>query len=179
MILHASAVPQEAAAPPLPFPTIVEGELQGEVGAAVWRGLRCVLRWVSDDGARVIAGEMEAWERELLLADWEPAARLPLAVLAGELADASGGAPDRVAWACMCVTDWALGRGAVSVGLAFAEAAALARPQRGRYAWAAGRLLRAHGQGESGQEWLRRAADLAERARHGETRALGGAQEPE
>ncbi|HYW09020.1 MAG TPA: hypothetical protein VE913_18820, partial [Longimicrobium sp.] len=179
MILHASAVPREGAAPSLPFPTAPgESELHGEVGAAVWRGLRCVLRWVSDDGTLVIASEMEAWERELLLADWEPAARLPLAVLAGELADASGGMPDRVAWACMCVTDWALGRGAVSVGLAFAEAAALARPRRGRYAWAAGRLLRAHGREESGRAWLHRAADLAERARDGEARALeaGGAQ---
>ncbi|HEY0150588.1 MAG TPA: hypothetical protein VGB92_01245 [Longimicrobium sp.] len=132
--------------------------------AAIERGLRAVLRWVDEGAAGVDPGAMAEWERELLLGSWDPGARLPLAVLARELAEPDGPEPERVAWACLCVTEWALESGAVAAGLAFAEAAARAWPDQGRYAWAAGRLLRAHGREEDAETWLRRAAQLAGRA---------------
>jgi len=132
--------------------------------AAIERGLRAVLRWVDAGAAGVDPGAMAEWERELLLGSWDPGARLPLAVLARELAEPDGPEPERVAWACLCVTEWALESGAVAAGLAFAEAAARAWPDQGRYAWAAGRLLRAHGREEEAETWLRRAAQLAGRA---------------
>lgn len=132
--------------------------------AAIERGLSAVLRWVDEGAAGVDPGAMAEWERELLLGSWDPGARLPLAVLARELAEADGPEPERVAWACLCVTEWALESGAVAAGLAFAEAAARAWPDQGRYAWAAGRLLRAHGREEEAETWLRRAAQLAGRA---------------
>lgn len=132
--------------------------------AAVQRGLRAVLRWADEGSAGLDPGAMAEWERELLLASWDPGARLPLAVLARELGDPAGPEPERVAWACLCVTEWALESGAVKAGLAFAEAAARAWPDQGRYAWAAGRLLRTHGREEEAETWLRRAAQLAGRA---------------
>lgn len=145
-----------AAAPDRALPDVV--------GAAVERGLRYVQGWV-DGGAGAIDGtELAGWERELLLGEWDPGARLPLAVLARELTDPAGAERERVAWACLCVTEWALESGAVTPGLAFAEAAARAWPDQGRYAWAAGRLLRAHGREADAETWLRRAAQLAERA---------------
>jgi hypothetical protein len=132
--------------------------------AAVERGLRTVLRWVEHGTRAFPAGELDAWERELLLGGWDPGARLPLAVLARELARPDGPDRERVAWACLCVTEWALETGAVATGLAFAEAAARAWPEQGRYAWAAGQLLRAHGDRHGADLWLRRAARAAERA---------------
>jgi hypothetical protein len=134
------------------------------VAAAVDRGLRYVQGWVDGGAGASDAGELAEWERELLLDEWDPGARLPLAVLARELADPAGADRERVAWACLCVTEWALESGAVGPGLAFAEAAARAWPDQGRYAWAAGRLLRAHGREADAEGWLRRAAQLAERA---------------
>lgn len=149
--------------------------------AAVEHGLRTVLRWV-EHGPRAFApGDLDAWERELLLGDWDPGARLPLAVLARELARPEGPDRERVAWACLCVTEWALDTGAVTTGLAFAEAAARAWPEQGRYAWAAGRLLRAHGQAGAGEAWLRRAAHASERAGdwEGKARSLADLNRPE
>lgn len=142
--------------------------------AALERGLHLLSRWVEDGAAALAAEQLPAWERELLLADWDPGARLPLAVLVRELADPAGADRERVAWACLCVTEWALETGVVSTGLAFAEAAARAWPEQGRYAWAAGRLLRSYGRHEAGAAWLRRAARVTEQAgdREGRARAL-------
>ncbi|HEX8361013.1 MAG TPA: hypothetical protein VF613_12940, partial [Longimicrobium sp.] len=61
-----------------------------EVTAAVDRGLRYVQGWVDGGAGAFAAGEMAGWERELLLGVWDPGARLPLAVLARELADPAG-----------------------------------------------------------------------------------------
>ncbi len=147
---------EPGAHPALPLP---EG-----VAAAVERGLRYVQGWVDGGAGAFAAGEIARWERELLLGEWDPGARLPLAVLARELAEPDGAERERVAWACLCVTEWALESGAVAAGLAFAEAAARAWPEQGRYAWAAGRLQRAHGREAAAETWLRRAAQLSERA---------------
>ena len=158
-----------------PASTLPEG-----VAAAVDRGLRYVEGWVEGGDAAFAAGELAGWERELLLGDWDPGARLPLAVLAREHTQAAADR-ERVAWACLCVTEWALESGAVGAGLAFAEAAARAWPDQGRYAWAAGRLLRAHGREAAAETWLRRAAELAQRAGdwEGQARSLAELVESE
>jgi len=145
-----------------------------DIAASVEHGLRMVLRWVEHGPGASAPGDLEAWERALLLGEWDPGARLPLAVLARELARPDGADRERVAWACLCVTEWALESGAVSTGLAYAEAAARAWPEQGRYAWAAGRLLHAHGDARAGDLWLRRAARASERAgdREGRARSL-------
>src|SRR5215218_5633996 len=176
--------PQNApVAPPPDEPVIATGtplgpELLGsvppDVGFAVWQVLRTLRLWTAQpergrDGM-FDADYMEAWERALLTGTLEPDVRFPLAVIVGELA-ATPAAPARLSWACVCVADWALGRGAVPAGLAFAEAAALASPTQARYAWLAGRLIRTHGDPRMAERWLRRAYRVAVAQKDGETMA--------
>lgn len=149
-------------------------ELPHEAAFAVWQVLRCVELWTAEpEGARREVFDrvyMERWEHGLLTGPLEPEARFPLAVVVRELAAAAPGG-GRLPWACVCVADWALGRGARRTGLAFAEAAARSAPQQPRYAWLAGRLLRGHGNPRAGERWLRRAHRLAVAQRDWETQA--------
>jgi hypothetical protein len=151
-----------------------------EAAEAVQRGLRSILAWVDRGPDAIARGEMERWEHELLLGGWDAGGRLPLAVLARELAQPAGPQRERLAWACLCVTEWALEAGAVSTGLAYAEAAARAWPEQGRYAWTAGRLLHAYGWNAAGDEWLRQAARVTEKAGdwEGQARSLAALHSP-
>ncbi|HET7228840.1 MAG TPA: hypothetical protein VFJ16_02425 [Longimicrobium sp.] len=145
-----------------------------DMAFAVWQVLRAVHLWTAQSERQREAlfdpEYMEAWERALLTGTLEPDVRFPLAVIVGELASTPVG-EGRLSWACVCVSDWALGRGAVRAALAFAEAAALASPLQARYAWLAGRLLRTHGEGRSAERWLRRAYRVAVSQKDGETQA--------
>jgi tetratricopeptide (TPR) repeat protein len=118
---------------------------------------------------------LRQWERRLLTAPLDAEARFPLAVIVGELAGPDPGS-GRLSWACVCVADWALGRGAQRAALAFAEAAARAAPEHPRYAWVVGRLMRSHGDPRGAERWLRRALRLAIARRDWEAqaRALSG-----
>lgn len=149
-------------------------ELPHEAAFALWQVLRCVALWTGEpEGVRrevFDRGYMERWEQALLTGSLDPEARFPLAVVVSEMAAAPAGA-GRLPWACVCVADWALGRGAWGAALAFAEAAARAAPQQPRYAWLAGRLLRRHGEPRNGERWLRRAHRLAVAQRDWETQA--------
>ncbi|MBV9107823.1 MAG: tetratricopeptide repeat protein, partial [Gemmatimonadetes bacterium] len=149
-------------------------ELPHEAAFALWQVLRCVELWTAEpEGVRrevFDRGYMERWERALLTGALDPEARFPLAVVVSEMAAAPAGA-GRLPWACVCVADWALGRGALGAALAFTEAAARAAPQQPRYAWLAGRLLRGHGKPRDGERWLRRAHRLAVAHRDWETQA--------
>lgn len=151
-------------------------ELAPEVALPVWQTLRSVLTWAAEEPA--MRGDlfepcaMADWERQLLLETWEPDVRSALAVLVGELARPAEASLETVAHACLCVTDWALERGHVATGLAFAEAAALSWPQHPRYAWMAGRLLRRHGRLREAEQWIRRAAKAAASAGDRETQTL-------
>jgi tetratricopeptide (TPR) repeat protein len=151
-------------------------ELAPEVALTAWQALRSVLMWAAEEpGQRGDLFEpcaMADWERELLEGEWEPELRLPLAVLVAELGSPSQGTAEAVAHTCLCVADWALEHGAPATALAFAEAAALAWPQSARYAWAAGRLLRAHGRLREAERWLKRAARTGARAGDAESHAL-------
>lgn len=159
----------------LPAPLAVPGggvagaeviaELPAEVALWVWNALRAVLLWAGEEAegreGLFETEAMEAWERELLTTSFDAEVRCPLAVLAREMTHAAEASPARVAWTCLCVADWALGKRAVGTALAFAEAAALSWPDHTRYAWTAGRLLRAHGRVRDADLWLRRAARLS------------------
>jgi tetratricopeptide (TPR) repeat protein len=140
-------------------------ELAPELALPAWQTLRSVLMWAAEEpGQRGDLFEpcaMADWERELLEGTWEPDLRVPLAVLVGELSRPSETAPDVVAHACLCVADWALESDHVATALAFAEAAALSWPQNPRYAWMAGRLLRAQGRVREAELWLKRSARAA------------------
>jgi len=154
-------------------PELMAG-LAPDVGFAVWQVLRTLRLWTAEPERRREAmfdpAYMDTWERALLTGSLEPDVRFPLAVIVGEMAAYPAG-EGRLSWACVCVADWALGRGAVRAGLAFAEAAAQASPLQARYAWLAGRLLRTHGEGRAAERWLRRAYRLAVSQKDGETQA--------
>jgi tetratricopeptide (TPR) repeat protein len=141
---------------------------------AVWQVLRSVTLWTGEPAPRRAGmfdpAYMAEWERRLLTATLDPGARFPLAVIVAELAgpDPQAGS---LSWACVCVADWALGRGATRTALSFAEAAAHAAPEHPRYAWLVGRLMRTHGDPRGGERWLRRALRLAIAQRDWETQA--------
>lgn len=152
-------------------------ELPEAFSLAVWQALRCVVRWsAGEPGSRAAlfdAAAMEDWEVELLLADWDDELRLPVAVIAGVLVDAEGASPERLARACLCVTDWGLAHGAVTTALAFAEAAALAWADQPRYAYMVGRLLRTHGRPREAEEWMKRVVRIGRRLEDREAECLG------
>lgn len=151
-------------------------EVRPELALPLFQALRSVITWASEEPAQRTgvfeASSMVEWERELLLGDWEPDLRIPLAVLVGELGSAEQAIPASLARVCLVVTDWALDHGAISTALAFAEAAALAYPQSARYAWTAGRLLRTYGRSAEAERWLVRASRVAATARDPESEAL-------
>ncbi|HEV7589593.1 MAG TPA: tetratricopeptide repeat protein, partial [Longimicrobium sp.] len=169
---------EDGTAPAFPpgtaLPPEVLAELPPDMAFAVWQVLRSVTLWSREPEQRRAAmfdpAYMKEWERRLLTAPLEPEARFPLAVIVGELARPNPGA-GRLSWACVCVADWALGRGATRAALAFAEAAAHAAPEHPRYAWLVGRLMRSHGDPRGGERWLRRALKLAVAQRDWETQA--------
>jgi tetratricopeptide (TPR) repeat protein len=152
-------------------------ELPAQLMLPVWHTLRSVLLWaqVPPSGREGLfeEGAMAAWEMELLQGPLEDGVRNPLAVLARELAEPGADSPQRIAWACLCVTEWALDGRFEATALAFAEGAALAWPEHPRYAWTAGRLLRTHGRPREAEAWLRRAVRLAVRAGDWETQVVG------
>lgn len=170
----APAFPAGVALPPAAL-----AELPPDMAFAVWQVLRSVTLWAGEPAQRRAGmfdpGYMKEWERRLLTAPFDPEARFPLAVVVGELAGPSPGA-GRLSWACVCVADWALGRGAIHAALAFAEAAARAAPEHPRYAWLVGRLMRRHGEPRGGERWLKRALKLAvtQRDWEAQARALTG-----
>src|SRR4051794_6607906 len=126
---------EDGTASPFPsgtaLPPEVLAELPPDMAFAVWQGLRSVTLWTGEPVPRRAGmfdpAYMAEWERRLLTAPLDPGARFPLAVIVGELAGADPQA-GRLSWACVCVADWALGRGAVRAALGFAEAAAHASP---------------------------------------------------
>lgn len=155
-------------------------ELSPEVALPVWQALRSVLMWAAEEpharGGLFDARAMEDWECDLLQGTFDADLRFPLAVLVGELGRGADARSEPVARACLCVTEWALPRKAVSTALAFSEAAALAWPEHPRYAWMTGRLLRRYGRLPEAEQWVRRAVRVAIRIGdpEGHTRALNG-----
>jgi len=174
---------EDGTAAPFPagvaLPPAALTELPPDMAFAVWQVLRSVTLWAGEPERRRAGmfdpDYMQEWERRLLTAPFDPEARFPLAVVVGELAGPNPGA-GRLSWACVCVADWALGRGAIRAALAFAEAAARATPEHPRYAWLVGRLMRRHGDPRGGERWLKRALKLAvaQRDWEAQARALTG-----
>lgn len=168
-LVPSSRVPEFRAPLTIPGGEIAGAEVVRELPDAfalpVWQTLRSVLAWAGGEpgmrGDLFEAQAMAEWEEELLRGEWEEALRLPLAVIVGAMVEAERASPELLARSCMCVTEWALSRGAVTTGLAFAEAAALTWPEQPRYAYMVGRLLRKHERVPEAEQWMRRVVRVA------------------
>lgn len=157
--------------------TEIVSELPPELALTVWQTLRSVLLWAAEHpahrGGLFEPSAMEQWELELLEGTFDPDLRFPLAVIVGELSDAERATPQALARACLCVTEWGLAHNAVRTALGFTEAAALCWPDHPRYAWMAGRMLRAHGRLREAELWIKRSVRVAASMGDWETQTLG------
>jgi hypothetical protein len=136
-------------------------EVPGPDGIRLWRLLRMVLLWTVGHSALWDTAKLEELERDLLS---HPDAALgqPSGLLTGFMA--SGHCSDRpreVAWACLCVAEWASAKGFRFTAAEFAQAAALAWEANPRYAWLAAELLWASGQLSRAEHWFHRTRRLA------------------
>ncbi|HEX6371393.1 MAG TPA: hypothetical protein VF006_20920 [Longimicrobium sp.] len=142
-------------------------ELRTEFGLFLWQALRDVVLWASCDAAR---------RQELFAAS---AGRLPQSIrslgselmLGGAVAalDRLGREPDnvtidKVAGACVEVSEWAARQGLAATEVQFAEAAALTLPTSPEMALFAGRAARRHAAYERSVQWFTRSLSLARRA---------------
>jgi hypothetical protein len=120
--------------------------LPGLGAVHTWRVLRCLALWIVEDRACAPPFDgrgMQALEEQILTSGYDDAIRLPLAVIARSLTPGAEDADlERMAYACLCVAEWAHGRGLYSVATSFADASALATGLE-RYAEVAARLRRA------------------------------------
>lgn len=131
----------------------------------VCRAHRLVLAWAAGpevSGAVFDAEDLEGWESQVLQSSGiDEALWAPVAVIAGEVARPAEVDPERLAHACLAVTDWALGCRAEGTALAFAGAAAAVWPTNARIAWIVGRIHRDRGHFGPAETWLRRASRIA------------------
>jgi hypothetical protein len=154
---------------------IASGFPGGSVPAVLW-AYRLVLAWskgVEALGEVSDVPDLVAWEEEILLGtredEWLWA---PVAVIAGELQEPAAADPERLARACMVLSEWAFASGQSASGLLFAEVAALASPGNPRRAYLAGRILRERGRFREAERWFRRAGYVAAAGGDGKLEAL-------
>jgi tetratricopeptide (TPR) repeat protein len=131
----------------------------------VFRALRLAFAWAAGpevSGALFNAEDLEGWEADVLrTAGIDEALWAPVSVIAGELARPAEVDAERLAHACLAVTDWALGCDAHGTAILFAEAAAAVWPTNARIAWIVGKLHRERLQLGRAESWLRRASRIA------------------
>lgn len=131
----------------------------------VFHALRLVFAWAAGpdvSGAMFDGEHLEVWEADVLGASGvDEALWAPVSVVAGELARPAEVDPERLAHACLAVTDWALGCDAPGTAILFAEAAASVWPTNARIAWIVGKLHRERLQLGRAESWLRRASRVA------------------
>jgi len=150
----------------LPGAEVPGAEIVGELGecnsATLLELLRAVLAWSAhpEHSPALDCAALERTEYALLSRGPDPLAS-PAGLLAGYMADPEAACPREVAWACVCISDWAAERGAPKTSLQFATAAALAWPRHARYAWLVARMLRTQSRLGEAEAWFRRAHRVA------------------
>lgn len=140
-------------------------EVSGADGVILWNLLRAVLSWSAGPHAENgrCAAEPKALERmehELLSRGADPLGA-PGGLLAGYMARPDVHRKDDVAWACICICEWALEQRFGRTGAGFAVAAAVAAPRNARYACVAAHLVRRHRRLPEAEHWFRRAHRVA------------------
>ncbi|HEX8358703.1 MAG TPA: hypothetical protein VF613_01190, partial [Longimicrobium sp.] len=174
MKLPTSARPRQARcyipAPPLTRTgSAAEGaellrEIAGERGVALWATLRDVMLYLAtppaERGSLFPPGAGAERRAEVAAARVEPELWAPLLVVAEMMDDPEGASRARIAHACRAIARWAEGH-APATRLAFAQAAALARPGDPRLALSTARLARDAADHARAETWFRRAVKLA------------------
>jgi tetratricopeptide (TPR) repeat protein len=144
---------------------VILHEVPDSFALHVFHALRLVFAWAAGPqvaGAVFDFTDLAAWEAAVLGATGEDEALwAPVAVIAGEVARPALLDPERLAHACLAVTDWALGREAHGTALLFAEAAAVVWPNNARIAWLTGKLYRQQLQLGRAEMWFSRARRVA------------------
>jgi tetratricopeptide (TPR) repeat protein len=137
-------------------------EIGGGDGITLLELLRAVLAWSAhpQNAPEFESASLARAEYELLSRGNDPFAS-PAGLLAGYMAEPASATPREVAWACVCISDWASERGARATALQFAQAAAHAWPRHPRYAWLVARVLRGQGRMRESDAWFRRAHRIA------------------
>jgi hypothetical protein len=122
------------------------GALPAFAALHAWRVLRSLSLWIADGCAALppfTERGMQSLERQILTSVYDDEIRFPLAVITRALTPGADAAQvDRMGYACLCVTEWALARGLYPVSTAFADAAAVGTGLE-KYAEVAARLRRA------------------------------------
>jgi tetratricopeptide (TPR) repeat protein len=144
-------------------------EIDGPVGVRLWAALRDVTLWAGAPPAvrGALFAPAAAARRLEALADTaaEPALEVPLVALAGVVGQPREVRPQTVALMCRRIAAWAEAHGALGTAVAFAQAAALARPRDADAACDVGRLTMAWGSTARAETWFRRTVGVARRAR--------------
>lgn len=149
-------------------------EFPAELALLLWTALRDVSLWAATPEERrtaLFSPNAEARRREYAEhARLDPALDYALSMLAGVVSHSAQATSDLVTPACLKLAEWAREKGAMGTAVSFAQAAALASPEDPVAALAVGRLTVEWGERMGRAEtWLRRAIDLARRARHWES----------
>jgi hypothetical protein len=156
--------------------SVMAAELPSECSLSIIRAFRLVLAW--HQGREVVdhlpdARGVTAWEQDALgRLDADMGVWASIAVIAGELQDTDAADAERLAHACLVLSEWAFTMGAGASGLLLVETAALASPSNARRAYLAGRILRERGRMREAERWLRRSMRLAAATGDEEAQAL-------
>ncbi|HEX8433411.1 MAG TPA: hypothetical protein VF625_19125, partial [Longimicrobium sp.] len=157
-------------APPITRTSGAEGaevldEIEGAPGVLLWATLRDVMLWLetpAEERAGIFpAGAGRERRAEVEGSGVDAALWAPLLIVAETMDSPTDADPVRVAHACRAVAGWAEGCRAPATRLAFAQAAALARPEDPRLALATARLARDLAQPARAESWFRRTVKLA------------------
>jgi len=134
-------------------------EVPGNLGLALWQAMRDaeLWAWATDREGLFRPGATERRRQILEVADVPAGLTAALDVLTGLVAHPADVHPDLASMACSRVARWAEANGSLATALAFAQAAALARPERGRLAVEVGRrrsaATRRAGRPGCGERW--------------------------
>lgn len=156
-------------------------EVPGNLGLALWQAVRDaeLWAWAPEREGLFRPGAAERRRQILEAADVPAELTAALDVLTGLVTHPADVHPDLASMACSRLARWAEASGSLATALAFGQAAALARPERGRLAVEVGRLAAECGDPARGEAWLRRAVGLCRRemgaASHGATGAYARA----
>jgi hypothetical protein len=146
-------------------------EIDGELGVLLWRTSRDVALWTSTPPrgrAGLFALESDTRRLARLTETEIPAPLSALLDTINSMLTGRGKADaDVLSSCCLQVAAWARGRGLLRTAIDFAQAAALASPERGEAALHAGIFAAAAGQGARAGTWLHRAVGLARREKEG------------